>query len=90
MKFAYRATVATNSFDAAELNLIKDKLISLEGRPLESQTATGVFRMSSQEPKYLVHIDDNWRAIVREEGNEIEVLNVIHRDTLELFRSLSA
>lgn len=85
-KFHRRALMALNQLTADERARVLETLAGLVETPVAQWLAPQARRLPGESPLYLVRIDDSLRAIVRAaDGQEPEVMDIAHRETLEFF-----
>jgi hypothetical protein len=65
---------------------IRQKHADILALPPQRWQERGAVRLSSDEPLYLVRVDDNLRVILRQRRERPEAEDIVRRETLQWFR----
>jgi hypothetical protein len=89
--FHRRAAAVFNPLAGDEQAQVLETLAALLGTAVAQWPAAQVKRLPRDQSLYLVHVNDSLRALVQVvAGQEPEVMDLVHHETLECFAKAAA
>jgi hypothetical protein len=86
-----RAVTALNQLDDDEQAQVHEKLVSLGSSPAAQWPADLARRLRSDQPLYLVPVNDSLRLIVQANlGQQPEVLDIVRQEALDFMAQAAA